>query len=208
MFAFKHPCWHQNPINVGRKSHLGSIVPNLCRDLKSGGINSSDLHLLHSCSALVWEAFSRWASSSISASARLPVWFILAPCVPRESLLLLDRWLDDLQSPADLPDDFCLQQPLPCLFLVPDYCLAFVPALGLLYPPRNQICSITEELLALWCFIHFCLIVEIVVFISESEHSHALFLSRIIPMCWPSSFPLDAHFHSAMLQFASTSGLA
>lgn len=134
LLAFKHSCWHQNLTNAGKKSHLGPIVLRL----------KDQIWQIH---AQIWnlgELIALTCTCSIPAvpwwenhfpdelpGASLPVPgclcdLFLVPCVPRECLILLDRWLHDLQSPQNLPDDFCLQQPLPCLFLGPDYyCLAF-----------------------------------------------------------------------------------
>lgn len=171
-------------MNVGKKIPFRLHCPkterpnlaNLCTDLQSGGINSSDPHLPRSCSAFLWESFSRWASSSVFASARLPVCDLYpVPRVPRECPILLDRWLDYLQSPQGLPDGFCLQHPLPGSFLGLDYCLAFVSAGP---SASTQKPKSAQPLVALWCFYFLCGIVQSIVFILGSERSMPCFYPR------------------------------
>lgn len=183
---FKHSCCHQNLINVGKKSHLGSFVLKLrgqiwqiCAWIWNPG---EWIALTHTCFIpAVPSCGNHFPEELPVASLPVPgcvcVIYSSFPVCP-ECLILLDRWLDDLQSPQDLPDDFCFQQPLPCLFLVPDYCLAFLASTG------PSVSTQKPNLLNHWIaggsvvFYSFCVIVKSIVFILESEHSMPCFYPR------------------------------
>lgn len=172
-------------------------------------IDRSDLHLLDFCNDFIRIAHN-FPNELSGASLPLPgsLSRIYAPfsCLPGVVLLTVGQMVLLLAITTKISsvisvfnNDFHVH------FWYPDYCLAFAST-GLSVSTQKPNLLNHSVSAGSAVFYYFCVMVK-------SSHPQnwtfpPRFIYWIIPKCWPSSFPLDAHFLSNILLLASTPGLA